>query len=402
MTEVAAPRRWILAVAAVGLVVGSSLATHFVGAALGDDDAEGDEHEEDKEKGKEPTDAKAVLLGDEARKNAGIEVAEARAAMLGETLTVPGEVVLDVAQMGQVSPRVGGVLSEVRRRVGDAVEKGEVLAILESRELAELGRAARSAEEDVRLAEAIFQRTERLRTQGIAAEKDYLAARSALAQARIARAAAAEAMRASGATGGAQHRLVAPLAGTIIEARAVLGEVVAEDARVFVVADLSRSSVDVDVYAKDLAVLAVGQRAIVHASAIEHPAQGTVERVPPVADVETHNGKARILLGGLGPMWRAGLLVTVDIEVARRRADVTVPDSAIVLLGAQPTVFVPVEAGYEARTVRLGGRGVADEGAGVRVEILAGVASGDEVVVAGALVLKAELGKSTLAAADDD
>ena len=68
----------------------------------------------------------------------------------------------------------------------------------------------------------------------------------------------------------------------------------------------------------------------------------------------------------------------------------SVPDSAILLLQGQPTVFVAEHGGYEARPVELG------EKLGGRTVIKSGVAAGDKLVAAGAYALKARLLKSQI------
>ena len=112
----------------------------------------------------EPThpDEDHVLLSNDQIRALGVVVAEAGPGKLETTLTLPGEIILNDDAHALVTPYVSGYVREIRKRQGDAVRKGEVMAVLESRELADAGAAYLAARERVLLAEKTFQREESL------------------------------------------------------------------------------------------------------------------------------------------------------------------------------------------------------------------------------------------------
>jgi cobalt-zinc-cadmium efflux system membrane fusion protein len=65
-----------------------------------------------------------------------IEVAPVGPGNLLRTVRVPGNVMMDPDRIGHVPAKVIGTVVELRKRLGDAVQKGEVVAYLESREVA--------------------------------------------------------------------------------------------------------------------------------------------------------------------------------------------------------------------------------------------------------------------------
>jgi cobalt-zinc-cadmium efflux system membrane fusion protein len=89
-----------------------------------------DEHEEHKGHGKEGH----VELTPEQRKNANIGIEEAGEAKIKTSLSVYGKVAANEEAMAHVMPRFPGIVKAVKKRLGDSVEKGEVLAIVESNE----------------------------------------------------------------------------------------------------------------------------------------------------------------------------------------------------------------------------------------------------------------------------
>ncbi|WP_437316722.1 efflux RND transporter periplasmic adaptor subunit [Sorangium sp. So ce385] len=348
--------------------------------------------------------------------NAGLEILTAGPGKVAATVTLPGEVALNAEAIAHVTPRVPGTAREVKKQLGDTVKRGEVLAVLDSRELAELQRELLAAKERLDLAEASFTRHEALWKERISAEKEYLAAKQAVAEARIEHRSAAQKLSAAagaGAAKGSGYALVAPMDGTIIEKHIAIGEVLKEDTQVFVIADLSTIWVNVTVYAKDLSRVQVGQTAWVKAEGIDQVARGSVAYLGQVVDEQNRSAVARVVLQSPGAAWRPGLFATADIAVEEAAAPVVVSDEALQRVEGKEVVFVEEGGGFEARAVKVGRRGTSAPGIGAEgadaqpgaqgaepqrgaavVEILAGVAAGERYVGKNSFILKAELGKS--------
>lgn len=73
-----------------------------------------------------------VELTDDKIAAAGIGLVAAKPEILRDSLTLNGVVTPNQEMLVQVTPRFPGIVSEIRKRVGDRVEKGEVLARIES------------------------------------------------------------------------------------------------------------------------------------------------------------------------------------------------------------------------------------------------------------------------------
>ncbi|WP_437591194.1 efflux RND transporter periplasmic adaptor subunit [Sorangium sp. So ce1000] len=357
-----------------------------------DEHAHGEHEEGEHEEGK-------VTLSSEALNNARLEILAAGPGKVADTVSLPGEVALNAEALAHVTPRVSGTAREVRKQLGDTVKKGDVLAILDSREFAELQRELLTAKERLELAEANHGREEALWKEKIAAEKEYLAAKQALAEAKIEHRSAAQKLQASsgagsGAKGGA-YALIAPIDGTIIEKHINIGEVLKDDTQTFVVADLSTIWVNVTVYAKDLARVRVGQPARVRAEGIEEPADGEIAYVGPVVGEQTRSATARVVLKNPGAAWRPGLFVTVDVAVDQVDAPVVVSYEGVQRVEGKDVVFVQEGDAFEARAIKPGRQGKAPGEQGTElVEVLDGVAVGERYVGKNSFILKAELGKS--------
>ncbi|MCC6552485.1 MAG: efflux RND transporter periplasmic adaptor subunit [Polyangiaceae bacterium] len=349
-------------------------------------EGEGEHHEEGK-----------VKLSPEAIEKSGIEVLAAGPGKVAVALDLPGEVSVNADALAHVTPRVSGTVRTVKRHLGDAVERGEVLATLDSRELAELQREFLATKERLALAEASFKRQEQLWNEKISAEKDYLAARQALKEAQIEHRSAAQKLHAAGAggKGGAGYALIAPIDGTIIEKHITVGEVLRDDSQAFVIADLSTLWVNVTVYARDLPKVRTGQAVTVRAEGVAESAHGTIAYVGHVVGEQTRSAVARVVLDNPGPAWRPGLFVTAEVALEEVDAAVVVADEAVQTVEGKPVVFVQGGDSFEARPVTLGRKGSRPgEAAGRVVEVLKGLAPGDRYAGKNSFILKAELGKS--------
>jgi cobalt-zinc-cadmium efflux system membrane fusion protein len=91
--------------------------------------AEGHGHDEhEHEHGKEGH----VELSAEARKNANLKIEEVAGAKIQTLLPLYGKIASNEETLAHVQPRFPGVVKEVRKRLGDPVQRGDLLAIVES------------------------------------------------------------------------------------------------------------------------------------------------------------------------------------------------------------------------------------------------------------------------------
>ena len=364
---------------------------HEKPAAEGEKDHD---HDHAKEGGEEHEEG--VLQLDAARaKVAGVTLAEAGAASIGSTLQLPGEIRFNEDKTAHVVPRVAGVAESVAANLGQVVKKGQLLAILTSPTVSEQRSELMASQKRLGLARTTYQREKQLWQEKISAEQDYLQAQQALREAEIAAANAQQKLAAIGAgvaSGGALNRfeLRAPFDGVVVEKHLSVGEAVQDSTAVFTISDLRSVWAEMKVAASDLPFVRVGEKATVHATAFESKGTGTVAYVGALIGQETRTAPARITLDNPDGIWRPGLFVNVDLTASSQKAAVTVNSAAIQKMeGEKTVVFVPVQGGFKAQSVKLG---KADS---QNTEVLQGLSAGQLYVVGGSFVLKSELGKAS-------
>ncbi len=160
-------------------------------------------------------------------------------------------------------PRAAGVVESVQVNLGQAVKRGELLAVIASQQISDQRSELAAAGRRVELARTTFQRERQLWVDQISAEQDYLLARQALQEAEIALNNARQKMNAlSGSAqlvGGNRYEMRAPFDGVVVEKHLSVGEVVGETSAAFTLSDLSRVWATFGVFPKDLDKVRVGQ-----------------------------------------------------------------------------------------------------------------------------------------------
>lgn len=341
-----------------------------------------------------------IILSEKAIRESGIEVAPAGGGELEQTLALPAEVVLNADKVAHIVPRVGGIVRRVDKNLGDEVQAGEVMAILESRELAEAKAAYLAAQQRLALAEANLKSAAELHTKKIMPDLEFLGIQKAKAEAEIESKSADNKLHALGiseqqlqdmpnhASSLAMYELRAPFAGTVVEKHCSLGEVLSGEIDAFVLADLSTVWVKITVYTQDMGRVRIGQAVQIRADAVGTTANGSVCYLAPVANEATRTLYARVDLPNPERQWRPGTFVTASVVLDRQAVPVAVPIDALQRVKSDSVVFVAEGEGFEPRVVTVGRMN------GTHAEITDGLKPGERYVAKGAVMLKAELGKS--------
>ncbi len=342
-----------------------------------------------------------VELTPEAVHSAGIVIETAGPVLMKTTLELPGEVKLNADKVVHIVPRLSGVVTAVYKNQGDTVNHGEVIAVLDSRELAELKSTYIASTNRVELARATFDRKERLWKEKISSEKDYLASKQALTEEEINLQAARQKLLALGISQTdldavsdktdrslTRYEVRALYDGVIIEKHITVGESIKEDANIFVLADLSTVWVDVTVYAKDLNVVKTGQTVTVKSEALGLKADGTLTYLGPLVGEQTRTAQGRVVVPNTEGQWRPGLFVTVEIVQEEVSVPVAVSVDAIQTYRDWSVVFVQYGNLFEVRPLELG------RNDGRWVEVLHGLSPGERYVAHNSFILKADLGKA--------
>lgn len=351
--------------------------------------------------------APTITLTAEQQQNAGIAlgVATRRGGVGGIEATAQIEAAAD--RSAAVGTRIPGRIESVRVAEGQQVRRGEVVAILES---TELGRAKADYLSSLATANVTRETADRERAlfeRRISAEREWRQAEAEAVRARAEKEADENRLHALGLADAdladlrveghynSSMPLRAPLAGTVTERRASLGQMVEPADVLFRIVDLREVWLVVDVYEQDVARVKVGQRADVRTAAnADETLTGTVTNIGAIVESASRTVKVRVVLPNPRGTLRPGTFATVRLSDAGAKPSeqvLAIPASAVQRDGDGTIVFRPAGPGrFVAQPVEVG------EASGGWVPVRNGLAAGDSVVTAGAFILKSELRKGEL------
>lgn len=332
-----------------------------------------------------------INLSDAQVKAAGIHLETAGPAQLRSTLLLPGEIRFNEDRTARLVARTAGIVERVPVALGQAVRKGQVLAVIASAGVSDQRSDLEKAQRRLQLARSAWEREQRLWEEKIAPKQDVEQAEQALRDAEISVRNAQQRLHAIGATGSATglFELRAPFDGMVVEKRIAVGESVKDDAAVFTLSDLSTLWAGVSVSARDMDKLRAGEEVLVRSAVQDDPVRGQVLAVLPLVGEQTRAAEVRVAMHNPGLAWRPGLPVTVEPAQAGAPVALSVPADAVQTLGGKPSVFVRVPGGFQPVPVHLG------RSDAKRVEIVRGLAAGATIAANGSFVLKSEQGKAS-------
>lgn len=339
-----------------------------------------------------------VEMSDKKAARTNIVIKTAEPATIKPVLQLPGQTAFNHHYIVRVVPRVPGIVNKVNRHKGEQVEKGEVLAVIESQMLAELRSQFLAAQRRLDLARITFEREKKLWQEKITAEQEFLAAQQLLNEAEIMLDLAAAKLLVIGERPETArerknnlnlYEIRAPISGLLItETLVAQGAVIKEDTEIFTLVDISTMYAKLMVYPKDLDIIKLGQKATVKAVAQDITGEGMVSFISAFVNEQTRTTEARITLDNSMGQWKAGMFINASLLTEEIQAPVAISVDALQTLHDMTVVFGRYGNYFEARPVTLG------RSDGKMVEVLSGLMAGEHYAAGNSFAIKAELGKA--------
>lgn len=182
------------------------------------------------------------------------------------------------------------------------------------------------------------------------------------------------------------YDIVAPIAGSVVDMHAALGEFVGEDRDLFVVADLSSVWANCEIFAENLPFVRIGQRIAITVVGSEDSVQGAVAYISPALNEKTRAAVVRVIVPGNG-VWRPGVFIRGALRIPGGAPVAAVARDAVQLLGEDTVIFVEGDEPGEFRPVPV----KTGRGDGTMTELVEGPPPGTRYVAEGAFDLKAQI-----------
>jgi HlyD family secretion protein len=365
-----------------------------------------------------------------------VQTAPAERAPISQLISAEA-VIFPVAQ-AVITPKITSPIREFLVKRGSPVRKGQVLAILENKDLAaaaeqgkgeftqaeaayattvgaglpeqiqkaELDTAASKAAFDAQ--QKVYDSRKELFQQGAIPRRDLDSAQVALAQARsqykqaqkqlddlknlgekqALKSAGGQLSAATGKYQGAEaqlsySRILSPINGVVTDRPLYPGELATANQPLLTVMDVSKLIAKTHIAQSEAAVLRVGNPAELRVAGIDEPVKGRVTLVSPALDPGSTTIEVWVEASKPDPALRPGMTINLSITAKTVKDAIVVPASAVFKSpeGADIVLLAGSDGHAHVKRVQIGVR------ASDRTQIVSGMNAGDQVITSGGYAL---------------
>jgi membrane fusion protein, heavy metal efflux system len=309
------------------------------------------------------------------------------------SLSGTGKVQFNEDRTVRILAPLPGQVVDFQARVGDAIQKDQVLFSIKSREVASLVTDYLQSQRDLDLAQKTYNMNKDLFEHQAASRISFQQAENDLAKANTQVARGEEGLRVLGidpkeaVKDGGLRSLVpvrSPMGGTLIERNLTPGQFVqADSTALLTIADLSTVWVLVDVFERDIHLVHAGQKVQVVAAAYpDRRFPASVERISDKVDPDSRTLKVRLLVSNPNFLLKPEMFITSSLQLSGGGAAISVPAGAVFTEDGKSYVFAAkTDRRFERRLI------VAAPDAEGRLRVTSGLRVGDRIVTDGAMLL---------------
>ena len=296
-------------------------------------------------------------------------------------LNVTGVVQPDISRAVPVVSLASGRVIEIKARLGDVVEKGQLLLKVQSNDVSGAYQTYLKAQNDERLARVQLERAQTLYDKGAVAKSALEIAEDTEQDAQADLNAATEQLRLLGIN--KEHPsgivdIVAPISGVITDQQVTNASGVQglSGPNPFTISNLDYIWIVCDVYENDLDAVKVGQTADIRLAGYPNQVfKGRIDNILPILDPNIRTAKVRIEVANPGIM-RIGMFVTATFYGKQPEVHASVPANAILHLHDREWVYEPLGNGHFKRQEIVTGNMLPAN----QQEVVKGLKPGDKVV----------------------
>ncbi len=310
-----------------------------------------------------------IKLNSDQIKLANIKVDSVQLSSIGRETVLNGVFSVNQNMTEQISVRVNGRIDKLYHKVlGEVINAGEAVYDLYSRDLY-------LAQEEYLMA---VEQSELLGGKSIISASKNKLLLWGLSEEQIAQLEKSKQARIT-------NTIFSSVSGTIVEIPIKEGDIVAEGAKIYRLADLSTLWVETQVYSNELKILEDGKKVEVIPDAFpEETTEGTIVFANPELQMQSKINLVRVEVKNPSGKFKVGMQAYVIHHTEQKQA-IVLPVDAVIRDSKQTVVWTQnKEGGFESRKVVTG---IENK---YRTEIKSGLKVGEKVVVSGAYLINSE------------
>lgn len=342
-----------------------------------------------------------IHLSPEETSKLGVSFEKAAPQYLGKAIVTRGKVILPGNHLAHIVPSITGIAVGALKNIGDPVYEGEVIAIIESQEMAELKAEFLAKLKKEELTYTSLVRERNLFDKQIVSENEYLNALLNYEEAKIQRELALQKLKAYNVTDDEiayfsqepnpnlrRFEIRSPMNGTVIHRHITLGEFLESTSSIYEIANLNLLWIETTFSLKDLNHIKIGEEVEVYFPYQKEAHKARIIRISPLLEEENLSAIAILALPNEDESVKVGTFGKVVFQEEKFQVPLAVSCSAIQTIDGKPCLFIKNEEALLEKKVIQTGR--SDEN---YVEILSGIEAGADIATGNTFILKAELGK---------
>ncbi len=260
-----------------------------------------------------------------------------------DVLKLSGKITYDEDKMIKIYPLVGGEVSEVKVELGDFVNKGQVLAVIHSAEVAQYRQDKIAAEGNAAIAQRNLETNQALNKSGVNSDKELLEAQREVLKSNAELQRLKDVFKINSIDENGNVVLRAPVAGFIVEKKVNPGFHLRSDnnENLFTLSGLDQVWVSANVYEADISKIKEGYDANVTTLSYEDKIfKGKVDKVYNVLDPESKVMKVRIKLENKDYRLKPEMFANVLVQYKEKESMLSIPTSAIIFDNSKNYVLI--------------------------------------------------------------
>ena len=252
----------------------------------------------------------------------------------GSQLNFSAKITANEERKAEIFPMVGGSVYSVPARLGDQVNKGQILATVNSAEMAGFDKEAISSSAELSNAQRNVKQAEELFKSGLSSARELKEAQNELLIKKAEDKRAQTTLRLNGGNSNGIYTIKSPLAGFIIDKKVNAGMQLRpdNDNSLFTVADLSSVWAIINIYESDISSIREGSE--VNTTILSYPDRifkGKIDKIYNMIDQESKVMNARVIIPNPGHLIKPGMMATVKVSASS--------DGALPMVNARGIIF---------------------------------------------------------------
>lgn len=271
------------------------------------------------------------------------EFAETKTEIVKNEIRLFGKVTADNNKTAQVFPAMDGVVKSIHVDLGDYVKQGQVLASIQSSEVASFQKEKQDALNEVSISKKNLQVANDLYSGKLNSEKDVLSAEKDLTKAKTELARINEIHRIYRLESGSVYTITAPISGFVSSRNVNRNEQLRSDVSepIFTISEINKVWILANVNESDISKIKVGYDAEIKTLAFPDIIyKGKIDKIFNAIDPETKSMKVRIQIPNSDLKLKPEMNCTVRVKYSEEQSMIAVPSSAVIFEKSKYWVMV--------------------------------------------------------------